>query len=201
MKKLQTYKPDNGKKDTNLFNEYLIGKDIQKLKKSELINLMMGEILFFDLNNFYPLIGKLFSEMGFKINITRDGDTNNRADAMIIDPEYSIPIEIKSPTEVQNVNIKSVRQALENKIILLSRKFYPTDVTTTSLSVGYNYPENRSGVAELIQDFYKTYALNVGYIDTKDLLEIYWDKIYLNKHFKPENIRTLRGKYFEKADT
>ncbi len=38
------------------------------------------------------------------------GDTSNRIDAVIIDEKKSIPIEIKSPSEVPYINIKSIRQ-------------------------------------------------------------------------------------------
>lgn len=84
---------------------------------------------------FYPLIGNLFNIIGLNCSVTRKGDNNQRFDAMIIDDNNSIPIEIKSPGEELNISTKAVRQALENKIVLLSRKHFNTQFDTISLAV------------------------------------------------------------------
>lgn len=124
---------------------------------------------------FYEVIGHLLKNIGFNnISITRGGDTNNRIDAIIIDKQRTIPIEIKSPTETEYINIKSVRQALENKIILTSRQFFPSTIATTSLVIGYSYPNERSGVYEAIDDFEVTYGFKIGIISLEVLLELYF---------------------------
>lgn len=64
-------------------------------------------------DTFYPLIATLFKIMGFDCRFSRAGDNGARWDAIIDDPERSIPIEIKSPTEEQHLSIKAIRQALE----------------------------------------------------------------------------------------
>ena len=101
---------------------------------------------------FYPLIANLLTILGFKCNASRAGQNYERADAMIIDDHFCIPIEIKSPGEETEISVKAIRQALENKIILLSRKNYPTDRATTSLAIGFKPPNDRSEVYELVKN-------------------------------------------------
>lgn len=125
---------------------------------------------------FYLPIGEIFSLIGFdNVSVTRDGDVNCRFDATIIDSTYSIPIEIKSPKEDKEINIKAITQACENKIILLSRAFYPTQNEITSLAVAFSYPPTRSGVYELIEDFKSVYDINIGIIDIEDLSKLVYD--------------------------
>jgi hypothetical protein len=126
---------------------------------------------------FYEVIGDILEYLGFqKVSVTREGDTNNRMDAIIIDDSRSIPIEIKSPMEIEYINVQSIRQALENKIVLLSRGFYPTKEDVTSLAIGFQYPNERSGVYELIDDINKTYGFIIGIIDFSDLLKMFYSK-------------------------
>lgn len=145
---------------------------------------------------FYRIIGGILHAIGFQnVSVNREGDTNNRIDAVIIDNRRSIPIEIKSPRETEYINIKSVRQALENKIILLSRRFYPSEKDVTSLVVGFSYPNDRSGVFELIDDIWRAYSINIGAIDFKDLLKLYYGKVILEEQLDLELIIHLNGKY------
>lgn len=125
---------------------------------------------------FYDIVGLILKHIGFKnAHVSRGGDVNNRMDAIIIDDENSIPIEIKSPGESKEINIKSIRQACENKVIILSRKFYNTKNDTTSLAIAFSYPPERSDVYELIDDIKKAYDFNIGIIDIDDLLSLVWD--------------------------
>ncbi len=147
---------------------------------------------------FYEIIGALLEYIGFSnVSVTRDGDTNNRMDAIIIDKARSIPIEIKSPREIAYVNIKSLRQALENKIVLLSRTFYPTTKETTSLSIGFSYPNDRSAVDELITMMYDTYTINIGTISLADLLIIFYEKAIEDTAFDLEKIYNLKGRLYD----
>ena len=116
-------------------------------------------------------------------------------DAIIIDKERSIPIEIKSPKEIEYINIKSVRQALENKIVLLSRKFYPTQKEVSSLAIGFEYPNERSGVYEAIDDIYKTFNISVGIISFGSLLRLFFEKTVNKKDVDLEEIYYLKGIY------
>jgi hypothetical protein len=118
---------------------------------------------------FYPLIADLFTIIGFKCHASRAGINYERWDAIAVDSHYSIPIEIKSPTEEMYISIKAVRQALENKVILLSRKSYITDWNTATLAVGYNPPNERAEVSRLIQEIKNTFSIKIGIIDFRSL--------------------------------
>lgn len=144
---------------------------------------------------YYPLIEKLLQSIDFDVRTTRIGDTNNRVDAFIIDKKYSIPIEIKSPGETDNIDVKSIRQALENKIILLSREFYKTNYNITSLSIGYKCPPDRSDVTELIEDIYRTYGIKIGILGLNDLLELLWRKYVEDIPLDKTTIENLKGRF------
>ena len=144
---------------------------------------------------FYEVIGDILEEIGFsKVSVTREGDTNNRMDAIIIDDKRSIPIEIKSHKEIEYINVKSVRQALENKIVLLSRKFYSTEKDVTSLAIGYHYPNDRSGVYEAIDDIFETFNIKVGIISFSTLLKMFYSKRIEKVDIDLELIYYLKGR-------
>lgn len=150
---------------------------------------------------FYDIIGLILKHIGFEnARVSRGGDTNNRMDAIIIDNENSIPIEIKSPGESKEINIKSIRQACENKVIILSRKFYKTTNDTTSLAIAFRYPPERSDVYELIEDIKKAYQFNIGIIDIDDLLSLVWDLSEGIGELDFNYFNTFRGKFnYDKA--
>jgi hypothetical protein len=144
---------------------------------------------------FYEVIGDILEEIGFnKVSVTREGDTNNRMDAIIIDDKRSIPIEIKSPKEVEYINVKSVRQSLENKIVLLSRKFYSTEREVSTLAIGYDYPNDRSGVYEAIDDIFDAFNIKVGIISFSTLLKMFYRKRIENTDIDLEVIYYLKGR-------
>lgn len=142
---------------------------------------------------FYPLIATLFKIMGFDCSFSRPGDNGARWDAIIDDPEGSIPIEIKSPTEEQHLSIKAIRQVLENKIILLSRKTHITSPDVTTLAVGYYMPNERAEVTRLIADFKETYGYKIGVIDLKSLLSLAVSILVDGQGFDKEKLYTLEG--------
>ncbi|WP_010648844.1 hypothetical protein [Oceanobacillus massiliensis] len=143
-----------------------------------------------DKDVFYPLVSSLFRTMGFDCENPRHGVNYQRWDAIIIDENYSIPIEIKSPSEEEFLSVKAVRQALENKIVLLSRKAYKTDNDTVTLAIGYKIPNNRSDVYRLISDIKTTYNIKIGILDIKTLLYLAVLKVVQGKEL---NIETLKG--------
>lgn len=146
--------------------------------------------------DFYGFIGLILKHIGFvDISVTRAGDVNCRMDAVIIDEENSIPIEIKSPREVPKINIKSIRQACENKVIILSRRFYNTKPETTSLSIAFEYPPERSDVYELIDDIKNAYGFNIGIIDINDLLSLVYDVKEGQGTLNFEYFNTFSGKF------
>ncbi len=142
---------------------------------------------------FYPLIATLFKIMGFDCSFSRPGDNGARWDAIIDDPKRSIPIEIKSPTEEQHLSIKAIRQALENKIVLLSRKTHITAPDVSTLAVGYYLPNERAEVTRLILDFKETYGYRIGVIDLKSLLSLAISILIDGKGFEKEKLYQLEG--------
>jgi len=118
---------------------------------------------------FYRLVASLFNALGVSTFLPSAGDTNIRIDLILLDTVSSIPVEVKSATETRSINIKSIQQALENRIVLDQRKFFSARPTDSSLVVGYSYPSARSGVAELITDIRTTYVVKIGLISISDL--------------------------------
>ena len=150
--------------------------------------------------DFYPFIAELFNALGYRCECPRAGVNYQRWDAIIIDSVHTIPVEIKSPGEEEYLSLKSVRQALENKIILLSRKPYPTTPNTTSLVVGYNLPNDRSDLISLIHDFYNVFNIKIGVIDLRSLLILVGSKIIYGKEHDKNNF-TMRKDFIFASDT
>lgn len=142
---------------------------------------------------FYPLVADLFTILGFKCHASRAGINYERWDAIAVDDNYSIPIEIKSPTEELFLSVKAVRQALENKIILLSRKSYTTDWDTVTLAVGYNPPNDRAEVSRLITDIWNTFNIRIGIIDFHSLLKLASASLRSVESYFVNEIRNMEG--------
>lgn len=142
---------------------------------------------------FYPLIATLFKVIGFNCSFSRPGDNGARWDAIIDDPARSIPIEIKSPTEEQHLSIKAIRQALENKIVLLSRGTHITAPEVTTLAVGYLMPNERAEVSRLISDIKATYGYKIGVIDLHSLLSLAISTLVDERGFDKEKLYGLEG--------
>ncbi len=143
---------------------------------------------------FYPLIASL---LGYIFN--RDafapsaGNNNMRYDVMIPDIKYSIPVEVKSPTEEEMLSVKAIRQALENKILLLARKPYQTTYEMCSIACGYHVPNDRSDVYKLIEEIYETYKINIAIVDVKTLIETAFYCVKTNSYYDVEEFIGKRG--------
>jgi hypothetical protein len=142
---------------------------------------------------FYPFVAMLFRVIGLDCTVSRPGDNGARWDAIIVDSKESIPIEIKSPKEELHISLKAIRQALENKVILLSRNTYSTLPETTSLVVGYSLPNNRAEVANLMKDFKTAYGYSIGVIDLNTLLTVATTIVYDGKTFNIAELNRLEG--------
>jgi hypothetical protein len=142
---------------------------------------------------YYPLVTALFNIAGFPCEITRAGVNYARADATIILKDDTIPIEIKSPGEETEVSVKAVRQALENKIVFLSRKMFPCDPTTTTLVVGFNPPNSRSEVYELIDNIETCFGFFVGIFDFRNLVGMALAKLQTGLTMDVAELRAVRG--------
>lgn len=118
---------------------------------------------------FYPLISQLFRILGLNSDYSRAGVNYQRWDACVWLNKVALPIEIKSPTEERILSTKAIRQALENKIVLLSRGGLKTLKETTSLIVGFQVPNERSDMASLIDDIFSAFHIRIGVIDLTTL--------------------------------
>jgi len=157
------------------------------------IDKVCNNYIYSNKDTFYPLISDIFNYLGFNCELSRPGVNYQRWDAIIIDDEQSIPIEIKSPGEEEYLSLKSVRQALENKIVLLSRKSYPTLPETSSLVVGYKFPNERAEVNRLLLDIHKSYGFIIGIIDFYSLLFLTCKKLILKKSINRSDLFKLHG--------
>lgn len=121
---------------------------------------------------FYPLVTHLFQILGFDSDYSRAGVNYQRWDAYITVDGYALPVEIKSPTEEIMLSTKAVRQALENKVILLSRGGLETRPELASLVVGNRLPNERGEMSNLIDDVFKAFGLRLGVIDLTTLAHL-----------------------------
>ncbi len=121
---------------------------------------------------FYPLVTHLFQILGFKSDYSRAGVNYQRWDAYVMVDGYALPVEIKSPTEEIMLSTKAVRQALENKVILLSRGGLETRPELASLVVGNRLPNERGEMSNLIDDVFKAFGLRLGVIDLTTLAHL-----------------------------
>lgn len=121
---------------------------------------------------FYPLVTHLFQILGFKSDYSRAGVNYQRWDAYVMVDGYALPVEIKSPTEEIMLSTKAVRQALENKVILLSRGGLETRPELASLVVGNRLPNERGEMSNLIDDVFKAFGLRLGVIDLTTLVHL-----------------------------
>ena len=167
---------------------YAKEKNIEKLSK-----MIVSEHSKDKKTEFYPLVETLFRIIGVDCYKSRDGVNGERWDAMIRDSSRSIPIEIKSPTEELHISLKAIRQALENKIILLSRKTYITDKETSSYAVGYFPPNERAEVLDLISDIKLTYGYKIAVFDIETLIRIATNIILFEKGIDIERLYGLEG--------
>lgn len=179
--------------DTGQFISHVVQLNKQKKSVEQIVDILLIEHSKDTKREFYPLVETLFRIIGVDCQKSRDGVNGERWDAMIRDVQRSIPIEIKSPGEEENISIKAIRQALENKIVLLSRKTYITDIETSSFAVGYKTPNDRAEVAELIQNIKETYGYKIAVFDIASLLLLAVNIIINQKGIDIEKLYTLEG--------
>ena len=142
---------------------------------------------------FYPVVSQLFRVLGFKSDYSRAGVNSQRWDACVWLDSIAVPIEIKSPTEEAFLSTKAIRQALENKIVLLARGGLKTNRDITSLIVGYQIPNERGDMSSLIDDIYSAFSIKIGVIDLGTLALLALRAVTENLTIKDEQIGELRG--------
>lgn len=174
----------------------LIYKLLEENKQNEdvILNKLNSEILSMKQSDFYPLVAELF-QIIFQLNarVPQAGVNNERIDVILPDDKYSIPVEVKSPTEEIMLSVKAIRQALENKIILLSRKQYSTEKSISSIAVGFNIPNKRSDVYLLIEDIKKTFDINIAITNIEDLLKAAINCLKNNKKYNVADFKNVYG--------
>ena len=179
--------------ETAQFSNRVIQLKRDGSQKNDIVDLCFSEMRHATEPLFYPFVAMLFRIMGVNCHASRSGDNRARWDLIIEDSVESIPVEVKSPTEVLHLSLKAIRQALENKIMLLSRKEYPTLPDTTSLAVCYYLPNDRAESTNLINDIHTAYGFNIGIVDFHTLLTIAVTIIYDEKTFDISELNRLEG--------
>jgi len=145
---------------------------------------------------FYPFVAELFQIIfGLDARAPQAGVNNERFDVIIPDKKFSIPVEVKSPTEEVMLSVKAVRQALENKVVLLSRynHHYPTIPEISTFAVGYNIPNERSDVYKLIEDIHSVYGINIAIADMGILLSATYYCLLNDKNYLISDFSDVRG--------
>ncbi|RME57398.1 hypothetical protein D6779_08760 [Candidatus Parcubacteria bacterium] len=142
---------------------------------------------------FYPLVTHLFRILGFDSDYSRPGVNYQRWDAFVMVDGHALPVEIKSPTEEVMLSTKAVRQALENKVILLSRGGLATRPELTSLIVGYRIPNERGEMSNLIDDVFKAFSLRLGVIDLTTLAHLALRAVREGVTIDAKQLSQLRG--------
>ena len=142
---------------------------------------------------FYPLVTHLFQILGYKSEHSRHGANYQRWDASVWIGEFALPVEIKSPTEEVFLLTKSVRQALENKIVLLARGGLRTNPDLPSLIVGYKIPNERGDLSMLIDDIFEAYGFRIGAVDLRSLVTLACRAIVEDVTIDPSQLASLCG--------
>ncbi len=143
--------------------------------------------------NFYPLVTHLFEILGYRSDYSRAGVNYQRWDACVWVGDNAIPVEIKSPTEELFLSTKAVRQALENKVILLARGGLETQREFTSLVVGNRLPNERGEMSNLIDNVYAAYGLRLGVLDLATLANLAIRAINEGVTIDAEQLCRLKG--------
>lgn len=150
---------------------------------------------------FYPLIADLISLVfDVEVRTPQAGVNNERFDLIVLDKSDSAPIEVKSPTEEIMLSVKAVRQALENKIVMMSRytDYYPSNMNMTSMAVGFLIPNERSDVHRLIEEIYNTYGIYISITDVHTLIIASYNCLLNESRFNLNDLKSMKGViYFE----
>lgn len=142
---------------------------------------------------FYPLVTHLFQCLGYKSDYSRAGVNYQRWDACVWVGNDALPVEIKSPTEELFLSTKAVRQALENKVILLARGGLATKRDLTSLVVGNRLPNERGDMSNLIDDVFAAYGFRLGVLDLTTLAHLALRSISEGVTIEAAQLSQLRG--------
>jgi len=142
---------------------------------------------------FYPLVTLLLRLMGFRSDYSRAGVNYQRWDACVWLNDLAVPIEIKSPTEEMFLSTKAIRQAIENKVILLSRGGLETRREFSTLVVGFQIPNERGDMSMLIDDVHAAFGFKIGVLDLETLTYLAIKAVTEGVTIEEEQLSHLKG--------
>jgi ferredoxin len=143
---------------------------------------------------FYRFVASLLTALGIPARASNTGDTSLRMDAVCPHPVHSVPVEIKSPTEVATADLKAVRQALENHVIMRARCTDPTMAQTATFAIGHEPVPVRSDATELAHDIERTYRVRIRLFSTVWLLGQLTDHVLNGRAIDTVGLRLGRVK-------
>lgn len=175
-------------------NKMLIYLENAKFNLEEAIRSLMDDVVTMKHFEFYPLVADLMSIV-FKREAYAPpaGNNNMRYDVIVPDNHFSVPVEVKSPTEEEMLSVKAIRQALENKVLLLAREPHITTFEMSSFAIGYKIPNTRSDVYKLIDDIYETFKINIVILDIESLIRVALDCCMHQKYYDLADFLNKRG--------
>ncbi|EMR8941042.1 hypothetical protein WKS02_000137 [Yersinia enterocolitica] len=186
---------------SNIDNKYSnrLKELIASQEEKHVIKLIKDEVRLYKKDKFYPWVSDVFAIIGINCNIPQHGNNSVRWDAILLNQDNtdSIPIELKSPTEELHLSVKAIRQALENKIVLQSRKVISNAPTSSSLAIGFELPNKRSEVDALISAFYNIFGFSVAVISTEYLIKLTIECVKEEKKLDFTDFSCLRGIIYE----
>ena len=165
----------------------------------ETTKIIKDEVRWYKKEEFYPWISDVFSVLGIDCNIPQHGNNSIRWDAILLNDNKTdtVPIELKSPTEELHISTKAIRQALENKMVLQSRKALANLAESSTLAIGFELPNKRSEVEALITAFHKTFGFNIAVLSTEHLIKLSIQCIQEGKQLEFNDFTGLRGIIYE----
>lgn len=179
--------------DKVLLQEY-IENQTRKLLINNSVEELIDIIKDYKKDKFYPFIGDLFEIIGFKVNVSPNGQNAQRADIVLNYKDiHTIPVEVKSKTEIPKINIKSIEQAIENKIILESRKYLQSRRSDSSFVVGFDYPMS-TRENDLINACSKVYGIKIVLFSARTLITMAKEVLESQKKWDIENLITGKGR-------
>lgn len=170
---------------SNLIAEILSEKE-KGTKKDIIIEGLCTRYQTADKTTFYPFVHSLFNAMG--VNCLGE---IGRFDCLLDYNGVLIPVEIKSFTETPSYNMKGVRQAMENKIMITKD---PADTKYAALLIGYNHPKSAVEIQTFIDAVFNQLGIKIIAFDICTLVTMcvntIWDqqKIDFEKLFSEYGI-------------
>lgn len=163
--------------------------------ESDIIDLIYQKCKDFKKDKFYSLVCDAFNAIGLNCELSRDNQAAIRWDAKILHNGKFIPIEIKSPSEEYTISTKAIRQALENRVVTISREdeAQATSIEVSSYVVGYNLPASRSEINDIIDSAYQQFNIKIALFSLETLILLVLNRLKNINIISNENFCNLKG--------